>query len=43
MEAADAMRWLDSIGYHVWRISNYLGGDAALEPPQRPGETHPTD
>lgn len=22
----DAMRWLDGLGYHTWRICNYLGG-----------------
>jgi phosphate:Na+ symporter len=23
----DAMRWLDRVGYHAWRIVNYLGSD----------------
>lgn len=23
----DALRWLDRVGYHTWRISHYLGGD----------------
>lgn len=27
----DAMRWLDRVGYHTWRICNYLGGDGKLE------------
>ncbi|MBE7503501.1 MAG: Na/Pi cotransporter family protein [Verrucomicrobiales bacterium] len=34
----DAMRWLDRLGYHAWRISNYLGGDMRPEPAQAPGE-----
>ncbi len=25
LELLDTMRWLDRIGYHVWRICNYLG------------------
>ncbi|HSW37962.1 MAG TPA: Na/Pi symporter [Acidobacteriota bacterium] len=25
LELLDAMRWLDRIGYHAWRISHYLG------------------
>jgi len=27
----DAMRWLDRVGYHTWRITNYLGGDGESE------------
>jgi phosphate:Na+ symporter len=34
----DAMRWLDRLGYHAWRISNYLGGDLQPEPAPTPGE-----
>lgn len=26
LEILDAMRWLDRVGYHTWRICNYLGG-----------------
>ncbi len=26
LEVLDAMRWIDTIGYHVWRISNHLTG-----------------
>jgi hypothetical protein len=26
LEVLDAMRWLERVGYHTWRISNYLGG-----------------
>jgi phosphate:Na+ symporter len=32
LEVLDAMRWLDRVGYHTWRISNYLGGEGAPEP-----------
>jgi phosphate:Na+ symporter len=32
LEALDAMRWLDRLGYHTWRICNYLGGDGQPEP-----------
>lgn len=31
LEILDAMRWLDRVGYHTWRISNYLGGDGKPE------------
>lgn len=27
----DAMRWLDRVGYHAWRISHYLGGEGRAE------------
>lgn len=27
MDVLDAMRWLDRVGYHVWRISYYLVGE----------------
>lgn len=40
LEMLDAMRWLDSIGYHVWRICNYLGGEASPEPNPEPGQLH---
>lgn len=33
LNVLDAMRWLDRVGYHAWRISNYLGGKAEPEPP----------
>ncbi|HAX41038.1 MAG TPA: Na/Pi symporter [Bryobacteraceae bacterium] len=26
LDALDALRWLNTVGYHVWRISHYLGG-----------------
>ena len=32
LQTLDAIRWLDRVGYHTWRISNYLGGDGAAEP-----------
>jgi phosphate:Na+ symporter len=40
LEVLDAMRWLDRVGYHTWRICNYLGGDGQ---PQQvpPAETTP--
>ena len=28
LEILDAMRWLDRVGYHTWRICHYLGGDS---------------
>jgi len=28
LEALDAMRWIERIGYHTWRISHYLSGQA---------------
>ncbi len=31
LELLDAMRWLDRVGYHTWRICNYLGGDGKPE------------
>lgn len=31
LEILDAMRWLDRVGYHTWRICNYLGGDGKPE------------
>lgn len=37
----DAMRWLDRLGYHAWRISNYLGGDMRPEPGQATSEPRP--
>ena len=30
LEVLDAMRWLDTIGYHVWRISNHLAGRQSI-------------
>lgn len=32
VEALDAMRWLERLGYHTWRIVNYLAGPATPEP-----------
>ncbi len=32
LAALDAWRWLERLGYHAWRISNYLGGDGRPEP-----------
>jgi phosphate:Na+ symporter len=43
LELLDAMRWLDSAGYHAWRISNYLAGDASQEGPNPEGHSHPAE
>jgi phosphate:Na+ symporter len=43
LEMLDAMRWLDSIGYHVWRICNYLGGEASPESDPEPEQSHPLE
>jgi phosphate:Na+ symporter len=32
LEALDAMRWQDRVGYHTWRIANYLSGEPRAEP-----------
>lgn len=32
LQVLDAMRWLDRIGYHIWRACNYLGGNGAAAP-----------
>lgn len=37
LELLDAMRWLDRVGYHTWRISHYLGGNG--QPGMTPAET----
>jgi len=42
LELLDAMRWLDRVGYHTWRISIYLGRDDKPEPPSAAG-LHPDD
>ena len=31
LEMLDAMRWLDRVGYHTWRICHYLGADDKAE------------
>lgn len=31
LQLLDAMRWLDRLGYHTWRIANYLAGDGKPE------------
>lgn len=31
LETLDAMRWLDRVGYHAWRVCNYVGGDGKPE------------
>jgi phosphate:Na+ symporter len=32
LDALDTMRWLDRVGYHVWRISHYLGRAVVAQP-----------
>ena len=32
LELLDAMRWLDRLGYHAWRICRYLAGDGRHAP-----------
>lgn len=41
LEVLDAMRWLDRIGYHAWRIANYLAGDGSPESEATPEPAHP--
>jgi phosphate:Na+ symporter len=31
LQILDAFRWLDRVGYHTWRICNYLGGSGKPE------------
>jgi phosphate:Na+ symporter len=31
LQRLDAMRWLDRVGYHAWRIANYLAGSGRPE------------
>lgn len=36
LQMLDAMRWLDRIGYHAWRICHYLGqGESGIQPSDR--------
>lgn len=32
LELLDAVRWLERVGYHAWRVCNYLGGEGKEEP-----------
>lgn len=42
VEVLDAIRWLERVGYHTWRIVNYLAGPGTPEPQTtRVGETGP--
>jgi phosphate:Na+ symporter len=34
LDLLDAMRWLDRLGYHVWRICHYLGRENPSAPVQ---------
>jgi len=40
LEVLDEMRWLDRVGYHTWRIGNYLGGDGKPEKSPLDARTH---
>ena len=31
LEVLDAMRWLDRVGYHTWRLSHYLDAPLASD------------
>ncbi len=41
LDALDAMRWLDRLGYHAWRLCNYLAGEGRPEPARMVGIAHP--
>ncbi len=41
LDALDAMRWLDRIGYHAWRLCNYVAGEGRPEPARMVGVVHP--
>ena len=41
LAALDAMRWIDRLGYHAWRICNYLGGEGKPEPSPAAGRALP--
>jgi len=43
LELLDAMRWLDRLGYHTWRISNYLGREDQPGPPSAAAGSHPDE
>jgi phosphate:Na+ symporter len=43
LELLDAMRWLDRVAYHSWRIGNYLGGEGKPEPSLTESTLHPED
>ncbi len=32
LDVLDSLRWLNTVGYHAWRISHYLGGGQAETP-----------
>lgn len=31
LDVLDAMRWLERVGYHAWRVCHYLGGEPGSE------------
>ncbi len=43
LNVLDAMRWLERISYHTWRICNYLCGEGSPEPVPAAGDPHPDD
>jgi phosphate:Na+ symporter len=43
LERLDAMRWLDRVGYHAWRICYHLSTPATDIASPRDEECHPDD
>jgi phosphate:Na+ symporter len=43
LELLDAMRWLDRLGYHTWRICHYLGREDKTEQPLADAGAHPDE
>ncbi|MBX3363896.1 MAG: Na/Pi cotransporter family protein [Phycisphaeraceae bacterium] len=43
LQMLDAMRWLDRMSYHAWRISRYLGEDDHPRPENDSPPAHPDD
>lgn len=41
LDLLDAMRWLDRLGYHTWRICHYLGADDPLADLNPVASDHP--
>lgn len=43
LQRLDAMRWLDRVGYHAWRIAHYLAGSGRPEAGGRQVGNEPVD
>jgi phosphate:Na+ symporter len=41
LRSLEALRWLDRVAYHAWRICNYLAGEGKPEPEIAEGEVPP--